>query len=152
MFGRHITFSHVIRPVYLTLKTKEWVHSTDTGMQTTFFTLDVEVDIKPKLAVADSHRDPFAEIGTALPGSEPVPANGPHRRARRFARPGQGIIIGRTWIAEGRYQAAGFEDMPYLSESGRVPVYQVALPPAKTPGEHSVYAVNIVNVHKDDIT
>lgn len=152
MFGRHITFSHIIRPVYLTLKTKEWVHSTDTGMQTTFFTRTVEVDIKPRLVANDKMIGEHGDIGAALPGSASVPASGEHRRARRFARPGQGIIIGRTWIAEGQYQPADIEDQPYLSESGRVPVYQVALPPAKTPGEHSVYAVDIVNVHKEDIT
>lgn len=63
-----------------------------------------------------------------VPGTHPVrPDNKIHRRLRRIKCNLSGIIIGRTYRAEGRVEPNGADESGHLVETGRFHVYIVAI-------------------------
>ena len=130
-FGDRVHLSHVLRPVYVKWQTTKQVP--DPGKP--WFPYK-EIDVEGHLSVAGPYDDP--DLGLPLPDPSPDPSrkNQVARRLRRFPSEAVGIVVGRTYRAEGDYHAGGGGvdyfgeadyEPSYLSESRRIQVYQVAI-------------------------
>jgi len=107
---------------------------------------------RPPVLIDPRHED----IGDPLPGTVAVRAPGLHRRLRWFGREASGVVVGWVWRTEGAYHEGYVtfymepeEHGPYLDETGRHRLYQVALDPGEVGGRFA--PADVVLVHPDDI-
>ena len=145
-FGTRVRVAAVVEPRYLSWQTNRPIYHPYRQ------SLTAPVD-PPVLTVKGDEHEP---LGDPLPGTTVVPASGLHRRLRRFGREASGVVVGWVWRAEGAYHEGYVtfymepeEHGPYLDESGRHRLYQVALDPGEV-GRRFVPA-DVVLVHPDDI-
>ena len=146
-FGTRVHVTAVVEPRYLTCKPEHSV--ADHGPRGTFLRHH-KVPVDPPVLIDPRHGD----IGDPLPHTTDVPASGLHRRLRRFGRDVSGVVVGWVWRAEGHYQKTSYhfenyQNRPYLEESGRHRLYQVAVDPGEV-GKRFAPAY-IVLVHPDDL-
>ena len=142
-FGTRVDVIAVVEARYLTWQTERTVFDPPVGGA---WRLDPPVLIDPR------HED----IGDPLPGTVDVHATGLHRRLRRFGREASGVVVGWVWRTEGAYHEGYVtfymepeEHGPYLDESGRHRLYQVALDPRRAGGRFA--PADVVLVHPDDV-
>ena len=148
-FGTRVDVAAVVEPRYLTWQTERTVFD-PTPRGGLRMGREVPVD-PPVLTVKGDEHEP---LGDPLPGTVDVPAEGLHRRLRRFGREVSGVVVGWVWRAEGSYHEASYhfeedQDQPYLDASGRYWLYQVALDPGD-PGRRP-WPVTIVLAYLDDV-
>ena len=152
-FSTRVDVAAVVEPRYLSWQTERTVFD-PTPRGGLRMGREVPVD-PPVLTVKGDEHEPF---GDPLPGTVDVPAEGLHRRLRRFGRDASGVVVGWVWRAEGHYHEAdqpryfdeeGDGGQAYLDESRRHRLYQVALDPGEV-GNRFVPA-DIVLVHPDDL-
>ena len=149
-FGTRVDVAAVVEPRYLTWQTERTVFD-PTPRGGLRMGREVPVD-PPVLTVKGDEHEP---LGDPLPDTTGVPAEGLHRRLRRFGREASGVVVGWVWRAEGAYHEGYVtfymepeEHGPYLDETGRHRMYQVALDPGEV-GRRFVPA-DVVLVHPDD--
>ena len=149
-FSTRVHVVAVVEPRYLTWQTRRL--SFNPSLLGTFM-IGRDVPVDPP--VLTDERNPFQSIGDPLPGTTDVPASGTHRRLRRSGQDVSGVVVGWVWRAEGHYQKTSYhfeedyQDRPYLEESGRHRLYQVALDPGEV-GKRFAPA-DVVLVHPDDL-
>ena len=150
-FSTRVHVAAVVEPRYLTWQTERTVFdpSLRGGLR-----MGREVPVDPP--VLTDERNLFQSVGDPLPGTTDVPASGTHRRLRRFGQDVSGVVVGWVWRAEGAYHEGYVtfymepeEHGPYLDESGRHRLYQVALDPGEV-GKRFAPA-DVVLVHPDDL-
>ena len=148
-FGARVDVAAVVEARYLTWQTERTVFdpSLRGGLR-----MGREVSVDPPVLIDPRHED----IGDPLPGTVAVRAPGLHRRLRWFGREASGVVVGWVWRTEGAYHEGYVtfymepeEHGPYLDETGRHRLYQVALDPGEV-GRRFVPA-DVVLVHPDDI-
>ena len=148
-FGTRVDVAAVVEPRYLSWQTERTVFdpSLRGGLR-----MGREVSVDPPVLIDPRHED----IGDPLPDTTAVRAPGTHRRLRRFRRAASGVVVGWVWRAEGAYHEGYVtfymepeEHGPYLDETGRHRLYQVALDPGEV-GRRFAPA-DVVLVHPDDI-
>jgi hypothetical protein len=139
-FGTRVAVTHVTRPVYLTWKTHDEVFDPPSIAGALSLARKVRRDSPVLVRAGEPFPDHESDIGLDLPEPSEVPANGVHRRLRRWPadRP-DAVVVGRTYRIEGQYNAASGGgsywygesewEPAFLTESRRVWVYQVALRP-----------------------
>lgn len=145
-FGTIVEFETVVRPRYLVMRTPQRQVPSASGF---WNTLEDVPGASPVLAYASkSQYDTGEPLGEPVPGAPDVPEYGEHRRLRRFpAGKTRGVIVGRTWRAEGEYCHGDHEQPPYLIERRRVILYEVAVRSSNA----AMYPSEILMVHPDDI-
>ena len=148
-FGTRVDVAAVVEPRYLTWKTERTVFDPSSLGP---MRMGRQVPVDPPVLTDERHED----IGDPLPGTTDVPASGTHRRLRRFRRAASGVVVGWVWRTEGAYHEGyvtfymePVEHGPYLDESGRHRLYQVALDPGEVGGRF--VPADVVLVHPDDI-
>lgn len=147
-FGTVVEFDAVLRPMYLSMQVPQRRVPVPGN---NFFTKTEDVPGADPELVSSSvhHRTCYPEeLGGPLHDELEVPKGGVHRRLRRFKQvsPVRGIIVGKTWRSEGRYQDGDYEQTAYLIEHRRVTVYEVAV----RRGSGALFASEILLVHPDD--
>lgn len=160
-FGAHVLVAHRVEPRYLkwhtTLTTRH-----EAGLLGGFRKAD-EVPLDPPVLGTDRwHPADFGvreeDIGEPCSGSTDIPERGTHRRLRRFPEETSGLVVGWVWRAEGSYREgyvrAAYDgepddQPPYLAESGRIRLYQVAVDPGEV-GQR-FFPARIVLAHPDDV-
>lgn len=104
-----------------------------------------------KRGVWEQWREPH---GLPVEPEPALPTSGTHRRLRRVERACEGVVVGRTWRAEGRYfKGGGYGedwDPSIFEESRRVEVLQVAVDPGDVGGRF--YAAQVVDVLPCDLS
>ena len=150
-FGTRVDVAAVVEARYLSWQTERTVFD-PTPRGGLRMGREVPVD-PPVLTVKGDEHEP---LGDPLPGTTDVPVSGTHRRLRRFGREASGVVVGWVWRAEGAYHEGyvtfymeSEEHGPYLDESGRHRLYQVALDPGEVGGRF--VPADVVLVHPDDI-
>ena len=145
-FGTRVDVAMVVEPRYLAWQTERTIGHPYRQ------SLTAPVD-PPVLTVEGDEHEP---TGGPLFDTTDVPAGGTHRRLRRFRREASGVVVGWVWRAEGAYHGGyvtGYTEPeghgPYLDESRRHRLYQVAVDPGDV-GRRFVPA-DIVLVHPDNL-
>lgn len=163
-FGAHVEVSAVVRPVYVEVHFERIVQDVTPGAWKTIKENDGPLQYRP--VGHHNHRyapDECDENG--IPGEPiddaPLPEKkGIYRFLRRFPRDVEGVVVGKTWRAEGQYHEgysyAGYGGIEpdwqpsYLSEHRRVTVVQIAVDPGEVGG--AAWSADVVLALPDGLT
>ena len=164
-FGEHVLVAHTLKAIYARCTTEHFVPAGGGRFM-------LRDDGPERWEATDHWNYPKSEIhddglpGLPLPEPSVLPAGARQvrRTLRRFPVQRAGVVVGRTYRMEGQYhQGMGYSFMdgesepPYLAESRRMWVYQVALrqpsdngKPADASGHP--WPALLVDVLPDDVT
>ena len=154
-FGTPARVTSAVEPRYLHWITSRTVY--DPPTPSGGFRLGREVPVDPPVLEVESSKHAPDDLGDPLPDTDEVPLDGIHRRLRRFPLDdARGIIVGWVYRAEGRYSpgyVSGWdepeEQPPYLSETGRHRLYQIAIDPGEVGNQF--HPARIILAHPDDV-
>lgn len=142
-FGQRVRLSHVVERHYVTAHTERVERPAPTPDSGPFVWEKIHDDGPLQFRPKWGGDEPGPDGIPGLPLSDPSPLperKGTYRMLRRHPREVSGVVVGRTWRAEGTYHEGYFPgpsffgeppdpDPPYLEQSRRVEVVQVARDP-----------------------
>ena len=162
-FSAYVIVSHQLRRCYVTA-TKEHFRPVAPGPGRWSAQEFYEGPLRFVPHWGDKADGPDGLPGLPMPDPSPLPEKpGDYRMLRRFPLGERGldgrfgVVVGRTFRVEGQRHEGGrggefgeYQDPPYLTQSRRVPVLQVALEPHRN-GNHP-WPSEVIDALFDDVT